>query len=894
MKNKTFAILQISVPRIIFLGMLLFTFTAVNSSVVYAHAGATQISAPEAAATTVKDGTLKLTKMVDDDCEDDDERGAQNSIESESGDCPAPVRVAAVWTADEDLDPKTSFVFGQRIRWVITVKNTTKHSASVTLTYVIKDPQGTVIRNSELNVLARPGESVWSKSGVVPSTAGTYSFAGSVKYRDFTTRRTVKYHVSSPCHSLTTSSNPDAGGAVGASPAPDCNSGTQYTNGTVVTLTANANLGYAFSSWSGAVSGEANPITVTMTANKSVVANFVEFTGLTAGIYDDTNLAWSYTGDWSTATNAGYYNGILHSSPTVGNSAVVSMYGSKFTLYYTADAGYGDLDVYVDDVKTGTINEFSATTMLQATWTSPVLTNDIHTLKFVHLNGVAVNIDAIQVYALPDSVAPGPIGDLAAASGTTTGTVDLSWTAPGDDNDMGTTASYLVRYSTSAITDETAWNAATPVAVGIPTPSPAGSAQNMTVTGLTPGTTYFFAVRAQDEESNIGEISNSPSAIAKQPAPVGPGMYDDADAAWVYMDVWTAYTNSGPMNNTLHYTNVQNASASVTFTGTQFTLYFTQYPNRGEVEVWIDGIKRYTFNENGSSLAWQQSWTLPLPLSDGVHTVEFKNPSADPATYIDIDLIQIMGPVEPVGPGTYDDADTAWIYEGAWTNYTNSGPMNNTLHYTNAQNASASVTFTGTHFTLYFTQYPNRGVVEVWIDGIKRYTFNQNGSWAWQQSWALPVPLSNGVHTVQFRNPSADTSVYIDIDAITIAGPVGAGSYDDADAAWGYAGAWTNYTNSGPMNNTLHYTNAQNASAIISFTGTQFTIYFTQYPNRGSVEVWIDGGQQYTFNENGSSLAWQQSWTLPLPLSDGVHTVEFKNPSADPATYIDIDAIQIE
>ena len=48
-----------------------------------------------------------------------------------------------------------------------------------------------------------------------------------------------------------------------------------YTTGTVVTVTANPNIGYAFSNWSGDLSGSVNPTNITMNGNKSVTANFV-------------------------------------------------------------------------------------------------------------------------------------------------------------------------------------------------------------------------------------------------------------------------------------------------------------------------------------------------------------------------------------------------------------------------------------------------------------------------------------------------------------------------------------------------------------------------------------------------------------------------------------------
>jgi len=119
--------------------------------------------------------------------------------------------------------------------------------------------------------------------------------------------------------------------------------------------------------------------------------------------------------------------------------------------------------------------------------------------------------------AIPDSIAPGTVIDLAAATGIYQGEVNLMWTAPGDDGATGTAQRYTLRRHSAPI-DGSNWASSTDV-TGEPTPAIAGTAQSMTIPGLTPGQTYFFAIRAEDELDNESGISNSPSAIASTNPP---------------------------------------------------------------------------------------------------------------------------------------------------------------------------------------------------------------------------------------------------------------------------------------------------------------------------------------------------------------------------------------
>lgn len=81
------------------------------------------------------------------------------------------------------------------------------------------------------------------------------------------------------CYTLSTNVNPSNGGSISVSPTPNCNNNTQYMSGTLVSLTADANMTYAFSNWSGSIGGEVNsPFNMIMNSGKSVMANFETFT----------------------------------------------------------------------------------------------------------------------------------------------------------------------------------------------------------------------------------------------------------------------------------------------------------------------------------------------------------------------------------------------------------------------------------------------------------------------------------------------------------------------------------------------------------------------------------------------------------------------------------------
>jgi len=124
--------------------------------------------------------------------------------------------------------------------------------------------------------------------------------------------------------------------------------------------------------------------------------------------------------------------------------------------------------------------------------------------------------------------APALVSDLAVIESNEASQAKLTiqWTATGDDGNSGTATSYEIRYSTSFITANN-FESATLV-TNPPVPAPAGNVQNHSLANLTPGTTYYVAMKVTDERGNVSPLSNI--ASGKTPDGVAPDTVADLSA----------------------------------------------------------------------------------------------------------------------------------------------------------------------------------------------------------------------------------------------------------------------------------------------------------------------------------------------------------------------------
>jgi uncharacterized repeat protein (TIGR02543 family) len=144
-------------------------------------------------------------------------------------------------------------------------------------------------------------------------------------------------------HLLLVATNPGGAGTV----TPSVPMGSQgYSDGTSVSLTATPAQGYTFTGWSGNVTGADNPVTVVMTGDRNVTANFLRFDA--AGL---TNISVPYASpEMASVSVIQYPSGSIPSSPSgfrILSAYVVDPQGSgTFTLRFDGLADVNNVGVF--------------------------------------------------------------------------------------------------------------------------------------------------------------------------------------------------------------------------------------------------------------------------------------------------------------------------------------------------------------------------------------------------------------------------------------------------------------------------------------------------------------------------------------------------------------------
>jgi Bacterial Ig-like domain len=153
--------------------------------------------------------------------------------------------------------------------------------------------------------------------------------------------------------------------------------------------------------------------------------------------------------------------------------------------------------------------------------------------------------------ASADTTAPAAVADLSATATSATA-VHLTWTATGDDGTTGTAAADELRFGSGRGCPLTAANfAGGTLVTSVPNhPHAAGTAESADLSGLSPSTTYCFAMRVSDGALNVSGLSNVATATTPGAPDTTPPAVPVLTATPGIADVSLGFTAVGDDGNT--------------------------------------------------------------------------------------------------------------------------------------------------------------------------------------------------------------------------------------------------------------------------------------------------------------------------------------------------------
>lgn len=210
------------------------------------------------------------------------------------------------------------------------------------------------------------------------------------------------------------------------------------------------------------------------------------------------------------------------------------------------------------------------------------------------------------VFANPwytDNTAPAAITNLVATAGNPSSTkINLSWTAVGDDWNIGTATSYVIKFSSNVINSSN-FESATSINNWM-SPYSAWSNESYQVWNLLPNSTYYFAIKVLDEFGNISGISNTASFTTSWELPT---ISTISSTSHQNNSVWNITING---NNLINWSIIRFTNSNNTFNLS--STYVSDNQIQGTIPVWapiwVYNVK--IINSNWVSLSASQNYTI--------------------------------------------------------------------------------------------------------------------------------------------------------------------------------------------------------------------------------------------------------------------------------------------
>jgi len=278
--------------------------------------------------------------------------------------------------------------------------------------------------------------------------------------------------------------------------------------------------------------------------------------------------------------------------------------------------------------------------------------------------------NVINSTLLEDTTPPAQITDLEVGS-VSTETIQLNWTAVGDDGLDGTAQSYIIRISTVEISNLN-WEFLPEFPQNM-IPQAPGTLESIVITELEPSTNYYAAVKAVDDAQNISPLSNVVNeTTANLPDYIPPAAIDDLDAEPDQSDIiliWTATGDDGYEGTAYEY-EIRYAEIPITEENWDEAELLPNPP----IPLPSGSIQNYTFSDGIVGITYYFAIKVyddvlnVSPISNNA-TAILEEDLIPPSAITDLSVLEIIPvnlstiKISWTAPGDDGDEGTASLYE---------------------------------------------------------------------------------------------------------------------------------------------------------------------------------------------------------------------------------------
>jgi hypothetical protein len=335
------------------------------------------------------------------------------------------------------------------------------------------------------------------------------------------------------------------------------------------------------------------------------------------------------------------------------------------------------------------------------------------------------------------------------ATSTTTGSSEVTSTAPGDTSGTGAETSTTGTDSSTSGTD---------------------SSTTLTTTSSTSGDSSTTA-----PESTTLSTTSTTAAASSSTADAQAINHQQTDSRLVFAGSWQTASNASASGGSLVYSNSSGASLTIRFIGTHLYWIAKKSPQYGKAKVMVDGASVGTVDLYSASTVWQHMVWATGTLSSGAHTVKIQwtgqKSAAAKGTYIDVDAIKVDGVVT----GHHEQGAAKLVYTGTWKTTSSASASGGSIAFADSSGASVTIHFNGIDLAWIAKKSPAYGKAKVTVDGGSPVAVDlYSASVLWKQRvWSTGI-LKSGAHTVKISwtgsKHTGATGANIDIDAVDVTG----------------------------------------------------------------------------------------------------------------------------